>query len=53
LGVAFIDVSSLRGVLFMNIMIQLIQVVMNVSYTFLKISKTNNSLPTENNKETI
>ncbi|WP_261387452.1 polysaccharide biosynthesis protein [Chitinophaga pinensis] len=53
LGVAFIDVSSLRGVLFMNIMIQLIQVVMNVSYTFLKISRTNNSLPTENNKETI
>lgn len=52
-GVAFIDVSSLHGVLCMNIMIQLIQVVMNVSYTFLKISKTNNSLPTENNKETI
>jgi O-antigen/teichoic acid export membrane protein len=53
LGVAFIDISSLRGVLFLNIMIQLVQVTMNVTYSFIKISRTKNSLPTENNKETI
>ncbi|SHM79840.1 lipopolysaccharide biosynthesis protein [Chitinophaga sp. CF418] len=48
LGVAFIDVSSLRGVLGLNIMIQLIQVTMNVTYTLIKIRRTNNStLPTE------
>lgn len=52
-GAAFFDVSSLRGVLFMNIMIQLVQVTMNVTYSLIKISKTNHSLPTENNKETI
>lgn len=47
-GVAFIDVSSLRGVLALNIMIQLIQVTMNVTYTLIKIRRTNNStLPTE------
>lgn len=47
IGVAFIDISSLSGVLRMNIMIQLIQVAMNVSYSLIKISRTNNSLPTE------
>lgn len=48
LGVAFIDVSSLSGVLTMNILIQLIQVAMNVTYTLIKIRGTNNStLPTE------
>ncbi|QHS63117.1 MATE family efflux transporter [Chitinophaga agri] len=47
IGVAFIDISSLGGVLRMNIMIQLIQVAMNVSYSLIKISRTNNSLPTE------
>jgi hypothetical protein len=41
-------VSSLRGVLALNIMIQLIQVTMNVTYTLIKIRRTNNStLPTE------
>jgi O-antigen/teichoic acid export membrane protein len=52
-GVMFIDVSSLKGVLMLNIMIQLIQVTMNVTYTLIKIRRTNNTLPTEFNKETI
>ncbi|PWV49838.1 O-antigen/teichoic acid export membrane protein [Chitinophaga sp. S165] len=48
LGVTLIDVSTLSGVLTMNILIQLIQVIMNITYTLIKIRRTNNStLPTE------
>lgn len=53
LGVSFIDASNVRGVLMLNIMVQLIQLTMNVTFALIKIRRTNNSLPTENNKETI
>lgn len=41
LGVIFIDVSSLGGVLALNIMVQLVQVTMNVTYCLVKIHRSN------------